>query len=106
MQKDRKLVWVVEYAIGIVFLAAVIPFIVHPQPGWSSAHSWAYLLFIACAGITLLSSASSTRQRMRLTERIAKLEQTVEGLKTAGKQTHSDGGQKHTLSEQLVGSIN
>jgi hypothetical protein len=106
MLKDRKLVWVVEYIIGIVFLVAVMPFIVHPQPGWSDAHGWAYLLFIACAGITLISSASGTRQRLELSERIKKLEQMVEGQKSAQKPTHSEGGQKHTLSEQFAGSVN
>jgi hypothetical protein len=106
MLKDRKLVWVVEYLIGIAFLVAVLPYIIHPQPGWSDAHGWAYLLFIACAGITLISSASGTRQRMELSNRITKLEQMVENQKPDQKKAQSEGGQKHKLSEHLVGSVN
>ena len=74
MNSDNKLIWAVEYLIGIGFLVAVLPFIVHPQAGWSPAHGWAYLLFIACAGITLISSASGTRQRLELSEQIKELE--------------------------------
>jgi len=106
MLKDRKLVWVVEYVIGIAFLLAVMPFIIHPQPGWSDAHGWAYLLFIACAGITLVSSASGARQRMKLSERIKELEQMVEGPKAAQKQAHNESGQQFITSEHLVGSVN
>jgi hypothetical protein len=107
MLKDLKLVWVVEYLIGIAFLVAVLPFIVHPQPGWSAAHGWAYLLFIACAGITLISSASGTRQRLELAERIKKLEQIVENQKPAQKPTHSEGeGKQFITREHLVGSVN
>jgi hypothetical protein len=109
MLKDRMLVWVGEYAIGLILLMAVIPFIVHPQPGWSEAHGWAYLLFIACSGFILVSSASAMRQRMRLAERIAKLEQTVEGAKPAQTQAHNESGQKRIPSKPRhvgVGSLN
>jgi hypothetical protein len=106
MQKDRKVVWIVEYVIGFALLAATMPFIVHPQPGWSAAHGWAYLLFIACSGIALLSSASAARQRMQLAKRIAELERTVGGLKPAQKQTPNESGQKRTANQHLVGSVN
>jgi hypothetical protein len=106
MQRDRKLIWVVEYAIGIVFLVAVMPFIVHPQQGWSAAHGWAYLLFIACSGITLISSASGTRQRIKLSERITKLEQIIEEQKSTGPDKQSESGQKRAASEHFVGSVN
>jgi hypothetical protein len=106
MLKDRKLVWAVEYLIGIVLLVAVLPFIIRPQPGWSPAHGWAYLLFIACAGITLISSASGTRQRMELSERIKKLEQMVENQKPVNQQTHGESGKQFITSEHLVGSVN
>lgn len=109
MQNDSKLIWVVEYALGIIFLVAVMPFIVHPQPGWSAAHGWAYLLFIACSGITLISSASGTRQRINLSERITKLEQIIEGHKSSGQDKQSESGQKRTAGEPRkvgVGSLN
>jgi hypothetical protein len=83
-----------------------MPFIVHPQPGWSEAHGWAYLLFIACSSIILISSASGTRQSLKLAERIAKLEQMAEDLKCAAKQARNESGQKRTASEHLVGSVN
>jgi hypothetical protein len=109
MLKDRKSVWVVEYLIGIALLVAVLPSIIHPHPGWSEAHGWAYLLFIACSGITLLGLASAMRQRIALADRITKLEQMAEDLKFAQKQVRNEGGQKRTASEPRqvgVGSVN
>ena len=106
MHKDRKLVWVVEYLIGIGFLVAVLPFIVHPQPGWSAAHGWAYLLFIACAGIALISSASETRQRLEISERIKKLEKKLEEQESAHNQTTDTNEPQFISREHLVGSVN
>jgi hypothetical protein len=106
MQKDSKLVWVVEYLIGIGFLVAVLPYIVHPQSGWSPAHGWAYLLFIACAGIALISSASETRQRLEMSERIKKLEKKLEEQESAPNQTQNTSGPQFISKEHLVGSVN
>jgi hypothetical protein len=105
MKKDN-IVWVVEYLIGIGLLVAVLPFIVHPQPGWSAAHGWAYLLFIACAGITLISSASATRQHIELCKRIKKLEKKLEEQKSAQHQTENTSGPQFISKEHLVGSVN
>jgi hypothetical protein len=106
MNKDSKLVWIVEYLIGIAFLVAVLPYIVHPQPGWSAAHGWAYLLFIACAGITLISSASGTRQRIELSERVKKLEKKLEEQKSAQNQAQHTSESQFISKEHLVGSVN
>lgn len=106
MQKDSKPIWVVEYLIGIGFLAATLPFIVHPQPGWSDAHSWAYLLFIACAGITLISSARGTKQRIELSERIKQFEKKLDEQKSAPNQTQNTSGPQFISKEHLVGSVN
>ena len=103
---DKKVLWIVEYSIGFILLAVVIPFIVHPQAGWSEAHGWAYLLFIACSGIALLSSASGTRQRMQLAKQVEELERVVNNLKPAQKQAQSESGQIRTASEKFVGSVN
>src|SRR5512136_1956873 len=105
MKKDN-LVWAVEYLIGIGFLVAVLPFIIHPQPGWSPAHGWAYLHFIACAGISLISSASGTRQRMELFERIRQLETKLEEQKSANNNTQNTNGPQFISNEHLVGSVN
>ena len=105
MNKDN-MVWVVEYLLGIGFLVAVLPFIVHPQPGWSPAHGWAYLLFIACAGITLISSASGSRQRLELSERIQKLEKKLEEQKSDQNQAQDAGASQFINKEHLVGSVN
>jgi hypothetical protein len=105
MHKDN-MVWVVEYLLGIGFLVAVLPFIIHPQPGWSAAHGWAYLLFIACAGITLISSASGTRQRLELSQRIKTLEKHLEEQKSSANQTQSAGESQFINKEHLVGSVN
>jgi hypothetical protein len=106
MMKDKNFVWVVEYLLGISFLVAVLPFIVHPQPGWSAAHGWAYLLFIACAGIALISSASGTRQRIELSKRITELEDMLNGLKTCQKHTQDEKSQKHINTEKFINSVN
>ena len=95
-----------EYLIGIGFLVAVLPFIVNPQPGWSPAHGWAYLLFIVCIGITLISSASATRQRLELSGRIKQLEQKLEEQKSAQNQTPGEIGKQFITKEHLVGSVN
>jgi hypothetical protein len=105
MHKDN-LIWVVEYLIGICFLVAVLPFIIHPQAGWSAAHGWAYLLFIACAGITLISSASGTRQRLELARRIKELEQKLGEQKSSPNQTQDESESQFINKEHLVGSVN
>ena len=105
MNKDN-MVWVVEYLLGIGFLVAVLPFIVHPQFGWSAAHGWAYLLFIACAGITLISSASGTRQRLELAKRIKEVEQRLGEQKSTNEHTQNTNGPQFVSKEHLVGSIN
>jgi hypothetical protein len=99
MNKDN-LIWVAEYLIGIGLLVAVLPFIVNPQPDWSPAHGWAYLLFIVCAGIVLISSASGTRQRIELSKRITELE------KSAQNRTQNTSGPQFVSKEYLVGSVN
>jgi hypothetical protein len=104
MNKDN-LIWVVEYLIGIGFLVAVLPFIVNPQPGWSPAHGWAYLLFIVCAGIALISSASGTRQRIELSKRITELEKKLDE-KSAQNRTQNTSGPQFISKEHLVGSVN
>jgi len=106
MRKDSKLVCVAEYLIGAGFLVAALPFIVHPQPGWSDAHNWACLVFMACVGITLISSASGTRQIINLSERINKLEKELEKRKSAPKHTQHASGPQFVSKEHLVGSVN
>jgi len=103
---DKKLLWVIEYFLGLVILAVVMPLIIHTHPGWSGAHGWAYLLFLACCSIILISSAGAMRQRMQLARRIAKLEQMADYLKPAQKQAQNESGQKHTIGQHLVGSVN
>ena len=103
MNKDHVMVWVLEYLVGIALIVAVLPYIVHPQPGWSTAHGWAYLLFIACAGICLISSASGTRQRIELSKRVNELEKR---LAAAGGQTQNTTGSPFISKEHLVGSVN
>jgi threonine/homoserine/homoserine lactone efflux protein len=105
MNKDLKLVWVVEYLIGIGFLVTVLPSIVNPQPGWSHAHSWAYLLFIVCTGIALISSASATRQRIELSKRIGELEKKL-SEKSAQNQAQTTHGAQFISKEHLIGSVN
>lgn len=106
MFTDKKIVVVLEYIVGFSLLIVVLPSIVHPHPGWSDAHGWAYLLFIACSGFILISCASSMRQRMKLNQRIVQLEQTLENLKPAQKQSHNVSGQNSPTRQELISSLN
>ncbi len=106
MFTDKKLLWALEYALGFTILAIAMPLIVTSHPNWSDAHGWAYLLFLASCAFILISCASAMRQRMQLAQRIAKLEQTADYLKPAQKQAQNESGQKHTVSQQFVGSVN
>ena len=79
MLKDRVVIWVLEYIFGtalvLVPLAALgfswfawraqPPFFAAGNP-WIDAHIWAVYLFVVCLGVTLISCASSMRQRMLL----------------------------------------
>ena len=111
MFKDKRFVWVLEYLIGMGLLVVIMPSIVRPHPGWSPAHGWAYLLFIACSGITLLSCAGSMRQRLRLEKRIKLLEQLAKNQMQAQKEEQSKNEQsieehKQTAGEQFISSLN
>jgi hypothetical protein len=103
MNKNNS-IWVLEYLIGIGLLVAALPFIVQPQPGWSAAHTWAYLLFMACAGIVLISSASGMRQRVELSKRITELENKLN--ESAENRTRNTSAPQFISKEHLVGSIN
>ena len=103
MFKDKKAIIVIEYIVGFSLLILVLPYIVTQHSGWTSAHWWAYLLFIVCAGIALIGSASGMKQRLELSHRITKLEQKIDILI---KQAQSECEQKNKICEQLVGSEN
>ena len=103
MFKDKKTVIVIEYIIGFSLLILVLPYIVTQHSDWTPAHWWSYLLFIVCAGLGLIGSASGMKQRMELSQRITKLEQKVDILI---KQAQSECEQKNKICEQLVGSVN
>ena len=105
MLKDRKLIWVLEYVIGLGLVAVTLFYVARSHPKWNEAYSWAYLLFIACSGIVLLGCASAMRQRMNLSERIANLERMLESQR-GQNQTHGQSEKKRTPGEQFVGSVN
>lgn len=70
MFKDRAAIWVLEYIIG--GMLAFVPLISLGlwRVNWTDAHTWATGLFVVCLGVTLISCASSMRQRMLLARRI------------------------------------
>jgi hypothetical protein len=103
MFKDKKAIIVIEYIVGFSLLILVLPYIVSPHPDWGTAHWWAYLMFIVCAGIALIGSASGMKQRLELSQRIAKLEQKVDVLL---KKTQSECEQNNKTCEQLISSLN
>lgn len=103
MFTDKKAIIVAEYIIGFSLMIVVLPYIVARQPDWDSAHWWAYMMFIVCAGLVLVGNASGMKQRMELSKRITKTEQKLDIL---FKQAQSECEQKNKTSEQLVGSVN
>lgn len=70
MFKDRVVIWVLEYTVGAVL--AFVPLIGLGlwKTDWTDAHTWATGLFVVGLGVTLISSASSMRQRLILAKRI------------------------------------
>ena len=80
MFKDGTVIWVLEYIVGGIL--AFVPLIGLGlwQTNWTDAHIWATGLFVVCLGVTLISCASSMRQRMLLAKRIDMLaEQIADG---------------------------
>ena len=105
MFSDKKSTWVAEYIIGLSLLVVISPAILRPNTNWSMAYSWAYLLFVACSGIILVSAAGSMRQRMKLEERINKLERMLQDRNIQNQQ-QSEPEQKQKTAEQLISSVN
>jgi len=103
MFKDKTAIIVIEYIIGFSLLILVLPPIVARHADWTSAHWWAYLLFIVCAGLALIGSASGMKQRLELSKRITKLEQKIDILI---KHAQSECEQKNKFCEQLIDSVN
>ncbi len=98
MLKDRAVIWVLEYIVGgVLVLVPLIslgfswsaggpqpPFFAAGNP-WIDAHIWAGYLFVICLGVTLLSCASSMRQRMLLVKWIDSL---VKQMQDHGLSSH------------------
>lgn len=66
MLKDRAVIWVLEYIVGGVLILVPLAAMGFSWSAWIDAHIWAGYLFVICLGVTLLSCASSMRQRMLL----------------------------------------
>jgi hypothetical protein len=70
MFKDRAAIWVLEYILGGILAFVPLIGLGLRQTNWTNAHTWATGLFVVCLGVTLISCASSMRQRMLLARRI------------------------------------
>ena len=80
MFKDRAAIWILEYILGGTLAFVPLIGLGLRQTNWTDAHTWATGLFVVCLGVTLLSCASSMRQRMLLAKRIDMLaEQMADG---------------------------
>jgi len=73
MLKDRAVVWVLEYIFGGVLVLVPLVALGFSWSAWIDAHIWAVYLFVVCLGVTLISCASSMRQRMLLAKQIDSL---------------------------------
>lgn len=80
MFKDRAAIWVLEYIAGGTLVLVPLIGLSLLRANWTDAHAWATGLFVVCLGVTLISCASSMRQRMLLARRIDTLaEQMADG---------------------------
>jgi hypothetical protein len=70
MFKDRTVIWVLEYIVGAALAFGLLICLYLWKPNWTDAHTWATGLCVVCLGVTLISSASSMRQRLILAKRI------------------------------------
>ena len=66
MLKDRAVIWVLEYIVGGLLILVPLVALSFSWSAWIDAHIWTVYLFVICLGVTLLSCASSMRQRMLL----------------------------------------
>jgi phosphatidylglycerophosphate synthase len=73
MFKDQTAIWVLEYIIGGAMVLVSLIGLGLSRANWTDAHAWATELFVVCLGVTLISCASSMRQRMFLARRIDRL---------------------------------
>ena len=79
MLKDRAAIWVLEYIVGGTLVFVPMTTLCFWRNSRLDAHIWAGELFVVCLGVTLLSCASSMRQRMLLARRIDMLaKQTID----------------------------
>lgn len=77
MFKDRTAIWVLEYIVGGTLVLVPLIGLGFLRANWTDAHAWATGLFFVCLGVTLISCASSMRQRMLLTKRIDTLAKQI-----------------------------
>jgi len=78
MLKDRMVIWVLEYIVGFVLVIVPLAALGFSWSAWIDAHIWAVCLFVICLGVTLLSCASSMRQRMLLARCIDSLSKQIQ----------------------------
>jgi hypothetical protein len=83
MFKDRAAIWVLEYIIGGMLTFVPLISLGLWRANWTDAHTWATGLFVVCLGVTLISCASSMRQRMLLARRIDMLAKQIADGSTA-----------------------
>ena len=83
MFKDRAVIWVLEYIVGGTLVLVPLIGLGFLRANWTDVHAWATGLFVVCLGVTLISSASSMRQRMLLARRIDTLAEQMEDSSTA-----------------------
>ena len=81
MFKDRFIVWVLEYVVGVALVLALVPISTLWWDNWSESYTWSVLLFAICLGICLVSSASSMRQRMIMTKKLEQLREQIAAAK-------------------------
>jgi len=80
MFNDKAIVWVLEYIFGGTLVILPLVGLSVYRHSWMDTYLWATGLFVVCLGVTLISCASSMRQRMLLARRIEILDEQIQSL--------------------------
>jgi len=99
MFKDNAAVWVLEYIFGAILVVAPLTSLRIWRLVRLDAHIWAVQLFVVCLGVTLISCASSMRQRMLLARRIDRLAQQMADSPTPSQQSATTESQGKSTSQ-------
>jgi len=96
MFKDKVVVWVLEYIVGSVLVVVPLACLGFYRTGWTYTDMWVLQLFVICLGVTLISSASSMRQRILLSRRVDELARQISAESASRQEPAAGQNDTHT----------